>query len=83
MALNEGRRCGGCAIQVGKDAAVLLRLHMPSQAVGEFFGCTGPGWVYDQAVKHGAYQGTAAEARTQHPGLWERVRIAWAKRGMR
>ena len=56
---------------------------MPSQAVGEFFGCTGPGWVYDQADKHGAYQGTAAEARTQHPGLWERVRIAWAKRGMR
>ena len=83
MALNEGSRCGDCAVRVGKDAAVLLGLHMPSQAVGEFFGCTGPGWVYGQAVKYGAYAGGAAEARMQRPTLRERIRIAWVKRGMR
>lgn len=83
MALNEGSRCGACAVQVGKDAAVLLGLRMPSQAVGEFFGCTGPGWVYGQAVRHGGYTGSAAEARTQRPALRQRVRLVQVKRRIR
>jgi hypothetical protein len=80
MVAKEGSRCGPCAVQVGKDAAVLLGLGMPSQAVGEFFGCTGPGWVYDQAVKHGGCTRSAAEARTQRPVLWQRVRLVQVKR---
>lgn len=83
LALNEGRRCAACVVQVGKDAAVLLRLHMPSQSVGEHFGYNGPGWVYAKAVEHGGYVGSAAAARVQRPTLRERVRIAWVKRGMR
>jgi hypothetical protein len=80
MAANEGSRCGPCAAQVGVDAAILLRLGMPSQAVGEFFGCTGPAWVYDQAVKHGGYTGGRAEARMQHPSPWQRVRLVQVRR---
>ena len=80
MVAKEGSRCGPCAVQVGKDAAVLLGLGMPSQAAGEFFGCTGPGWVYDQAVKHGGCTLAAAEARTQRPTLWQRVRLVQVKR---
>ena len=61
-----------------------LRRILPDTA---FFGCTGPGWVYSQAVKHGAYAGSAAEARTQHPTLWQRVQLVQVKhrikRGMR
>lgn len=83
LALNEGSRCGACAIQVGRDAAVLLRLHMPSQAVGEFFGCTDGRWVREQAQEHGGYTGSKAEARTQRPSLRERIQIMWIKRRMR
>src|SRR5271166_523169 len=83
MVANEGSRCAACVVQVGKDAAVLLGLHMPSQAVGEHFGYTGPDWIFGLAIEHGGYQGGAAAARTQRPTLWERVRIAWMKRGMR
>jgi hypothetical protein len=80
MVANEGSRCGACVAQLGRDAAALLGLGMPSQLAGEFFGCTGPGWVYDQAVKHGGCTLTAAQARTQRPALWQRVRLMQVKR---
>lgn len=80
MVAKEGSRCGPCAVQVGVDAAVLLRLGMSSQAVGEFFDCTGPVWVYDQAVKHGGLTLGRAEARMQRPALWQRVRLVQVKR---
>jgi hypothetical protein len=83
MVAHEGSRCGACVVQVGKDAAVLLRLRMPAQAVGEFFGHTGPGWVLGLAREHGGYTGSAAEARMQHPTPWGRVLIWRAKRQMR
>jgi hypothetical protein len=83
MVTNEGSRCAACVVQVGKDAAILLRLHMPSQAAGEHFGYTSGDWVHKLATEHGGYQGSKAEARMQRPTLWERVRIAWIKRGMR
>ncbi len=80
MVAKDGSRCGPCAVQVGLDAAVLLRLGMPAQAVGEFFGHTSGGWVFDMAVKHGGYTGSAAGARTQRPTLGQRVRLMRVKR---
>ena len=83
MVTNEGSRCGDCAVQVGKDAAVFLARRMPAQAVGEYYGHTGPDWVLDLARKHGGWTGTAAEARMQRPSPWQRVLIVQAKRRMR
>ena len=83
MVLNEGSRCAACAVQVGKDAAVLLAACMPAQAVGEYFGHTSGNHVYRLAKEHGGYAGSPAEARTQHPTPWQRVRLAWIKRGLR
>ena len=83
MVLNEGSRCRACVVQVGKDAAVLLSLRMPAQAVGEYFGHTSGGHVYRLAKEHGGYTGSPAEARTQHPTLWQRIQIMRAKRKMR
>ena len=80
MVLNEGSRCADCAVQIGKDAAVLLGLRMPSQAVGEFFGYTSGDRIYKLAVDHGGYTGSRAEARTQRPALWQRVRLVQVKR---
>jgi hypothetical protein len=82
MALNEGSRCAWCVVQVGKDAAVLLRLGMPSQAVGEFFGHTSGDWVLRLAIEHGGWTGSKAEARMQHPTLRQRARLVLAKRRM-
>ena len=81
MAANEGSRCAACVVQIGKDAAVLLDLHMPSQAVGEFFGYTSGNWVVKLAIEHGGYpKDRQAEARTQRPALRERVRLMRVKR---
>ena len=83
MVLHEGSRCGTCCVQVGKDAAALLRLGMPAQAVGEYFGHTSGDHVCRLAREHGGYAASAAVARTQRPTLRGRVRLALAKRGMR
>jgi len=83
MVLNEGSRCRACCVQVGKDAAVLLRLRMPAQEVGEYFGHTSGDHVYRLAKEHGGYAGSPAEARTQRPTLWQRIQIMRAKRRMR
>ena len=80
MVANEGSRCAACVVQIGKDAAVLLGLRMPSQAVGEFFGYTSGDWVHKLAAEHGGYRGSRAEARTQRPTLWQRVRVVQVKR---
>ena len=84
LVLNKGSRCFACAVQVGKDAAVLLGLGMPSQAVGEYFGHTSGEWVLGLAVKHGGYEGDRAQARTQRPTPWRRLlilRAKWRTRG--
>jgi hypothetical protein len=87
LALNEGSRCAACVARIGKDAAVLLSLRMPLQAVGEFFGYTSGEWVFRLAAEHGGHQGSKAEARTQRPTPWQRVLLVQArhriKRGMR
>jgi hypothetical protein len=83
LVLNEGSRCFTCAVQVGKDATVLLGLGMPSQAVGEFFGHTSGEWVVGLAVKHGGYTGGGARARMQRPTLRQRIRLVLARWGMR
>ena len=83
MVAHEGSRCAACAVQVGKDAAVLLGLRMPAQAVGEYFGHTSGDWVLRLAIEHGAYAGGKAEARTQDPLPWQRVLIRRAKWRMR
>lgn len=79
MVTNEGSRCAACVVQVGKDATLLLDLHMPSQAVGEFFGYTSGNWVYDRAVEHGGYQGGKAEARMQRPTLRQWIKLVQVK----
>ena len=83
MVLNEGSRCGTCCELVGKDAAILLRLRMPSQAVGEYFGHTSGDHVYRLAKEHGGYTASAAEARTQRPTLRQRIQLMRVKRKMR
>lgn len=75
MVVTPGRRCVACVAAVGREAAVLLRLGMPLQAVAERFGYTGPDWVYSLAVRHGGYEGAKADARTQHPRLGQRLRL--------
>lgn len=75
MVVTPGRRCVDCVAAVGREAAALLRLGMPLQQVAERFGYTGPDWVYQLAVKHGGYEGSKAGARTQHPGLGQRLRL--------
>lgn len=67
LVINEGRRCLECVAAVGREAAAMLNDGMPLQEVAEHFGYTGPDWVYQLAVKHGAYDGTKAQARTQRP----------------
>jgi hypothetical protein len=81
--VTPDRRCVDCVIAVGREAADLLRLGMPLQQVAERFGYTGPDWVYSLAVKHGGYEGTKADARTQRPRLGQRVRLSarLARRG--
>ena len=79
-ALNKGRRCDACVIQVGKDAAVLLNAGMRLQDVAEHFGYTADNWTYKIAVEHGGYVGSKAQARTQHPSPWQRVRLIRIKR---
>jgi hypothetical protein len=83
MVVTPDRRCVDCVIAVGREAADLLRLGMPLQQVAERFGYTGPDWVYSLAVKHGGYEGTKADARTQRPRLGQRVRLSarLARRG--
>jgi hypothetical protein len=66
---KPGRRCLDCVAEVGREAAGMLRAGQPLQAVAEHFGYTGPDWVYSLAVKHGGYEGSKAEARTQRPPL--------------
>jgi hypothetical protein len=65
--VNEGRRCLDCVAEVGREAAVMLNAQMPLQEVAEHFGYTGGDWVFSLAVKHGGYEGSKAEARTQRP----------------
>ena len=80
MVATPGRRCVGCVEAVGREAAGLLRLGMPLQQVAERFGYTGPDWVYQLAVRHGGYEGSKADARTQRPGAVQRLRLI-ARRG--
>lgn len=83
MVLNEGSRCATCAEQVGRDAGILLRLGMPSQAVGEFFGHTSGDWMLRLACQHGDWTASAAVSRMQRPTAWQRVLIIRAKWQMR
>jgi len=75
MVKTAGRRCLPCVRSVGAEAAVLLGLGMPLQAVAERYGYSGGDWVFKLAVEHGGYQGTKAAARTQRPGLRQRVTL--------
>jgi hypothetical protein len=76
LVATPGRRCVECVTAVGREAAELLRLGMPLQQVAERFGYTGPDWVYQLAVRFGAYAGSKADARTQRPKLAQRLRLA-------
>jgi hypothetical protein len=67
LVVNQGRRCLDCVAEVGREAADLLRAGTPLQEVAEHFGYTGGDWVYSLAVKHGAYEGSKAQARMQRP----------------
>ena len=81
MVQNQGSRCAACVAQTGRDAAVLLRLRMPAQAVGEFFGYTSGDWVVKLAIEHGGYPpDRKAEARMQRPSLWQRLQLVQIKR---
>ena len=76
MVVTPDRRCAeACVPAVGREAADLLRLGMPLQQVAERFGYTGPDWVYQLAVRHGSYEGSKADARTQRPGAVQRLRL--------
>jgi len=76
MVVTPDRRCAeACVPAVGREAADLLRLGMPLQQVAERFGYTGPDWVYQLAVRHGGYEGSKADARTQRPGAVQRLRL--------
>jgi hypothetical protein len=75
LVVTPGRRCVECVTAVGREAAELLRLGMPLQQVAERFGYTGPDWVYQLAVRHGGYEGSKADARTQRPRAVQRLRL--------
>ena len=79
-ALNKGRRCDACVKQVGEDAAALLNAGMRLQDVAEHFGYTADNWTYKLAVDYGGYAGSKVQARTQHPNLWQRIRLIRLKR---
>jgi hypothetical protein len=70
---NPGRRCVPCVEQVGRDAADMLRSGESLQRVASRFGYTGTEWVYQLAVKHGGYQETRLQARTQRRSWLQRV----------
>ena len=79
-ALNKGRRCDACVAQVGVDAAALLNAGMRLQDVAEYFGYTADKWTYTIAVEHGGYSGSHAQARTQRPTPWQRIKLVQVKR---
>ena len=79
-ALNKGRRCDACVAQVGEYAAALLNEGMRLQDVAEHFGYTADNWTYKLAVEHGGYSGSKAQARTQHPTPWQRIKLVQVKR---
>jgi hypothetical protein len=80
LVVTPGRRCAECVPAVGREAADLLRLGMPSLKVAGQFGYTDDRWVLDLARKFGGWEGTNAEARAQRPTLRQRVQLA-ARRG--
>ena len=61
-ALNEGRRCAACAVEVQRLAAAMLDGRQLLSEVAAHFQLT-EGWIYEQAVK-GGYQGSVEQART-------------------
>lgn len=70
---NEGRRCLPCVEQVGRDAADMLRRGENLLKVVQHFGYSGTRWTYQIAVRHGGFQGTEAQALTQHRSWSRRV----------
>jgi hypothetical protein len=76
MVVTPGRRCRGCIKVVGREAGVLLRLGVPSLKVAARFGYSDDRWVLSLAREHGGWEGTNAEARAQHPGVVQRMRLA-------
>lgn len=82
--VNPGRRCVSCVIEVGEQAAALLRARENLEDVAAKFGYTGSDWVYSLAVKYGGYTGSKREARLQRPPMSRRVTATvrgWFGRG--
>lgn len=76
MVVTPGRRCTLCVRAVGREAGALLRLGMPSPKVAARFGYTDDRWVLNLAREYGGWEGSNAEARTQHPTLAQRLRLS-------
>ena len=73
MAVNEGSRCGPCAVKVGERAGLLLTAGMNSKAAAKLLGYKSDSWVVTLASRHGGYTGTLAQARTQRLPWWQQV----------
>ena len=75
MARTQGRRCVACVAEVGRQAAWMLGLGANLQTVAHRFGYASGDWVFKLAVQHG-YPGSKEQARSQRPGLLDRVKLA-------
>ena len=79
-ARTQGRRCGSCVAEVGRQAAWMLGLGANLQTVANRFGYQSGDWVFKLAAERG-YPGTKEQARAQHPSLLQRVKLAAYLRG--
>lgn len=74
--LNEGRRCGACVTEVGRQAAEMLNAGVSLQDAARVFGYRTGDWTYRLAVRHGGYGGTREDAAAQRTSL---LRRAWLR----
>jgi len=69
-ALNPGRRCIRCTVDVGIEAARMLRDGQNLETVRQHFGYKTGDWVFGLAVRYGGYPAELKDqARTQQPPL--------------
>jgi hypothetical protein len=80
LASHEGRRCGECSEESGRQVAVMLQLGMRLADAADRFGFSEK-WAYERARScGGGYRGSMADARAQRPSWSQRVRIRRAER---
>lgn len=67
LVINEGRRCGPCAVAAGQDIADMLRAGTPLPLAAGKYEYKNLDWALKLAKKYGAYTGDMTEAMMLPP----------------